>query len=106
MTSTVPAGPAGAVAVRVVGPVSVMEAARVVPKSTVAPGPKPVPVTVTMVPPASGPSSGETVATTGAAVKVNRSDGEVELVPPAVVTVTSTAPVPEGEVAVRLTGLV
>jgi hypothetical protein len=38
--------------------------------------------------------------TVGGAMYVKRSDELVELVPPAVVTVTSTIPVPGGEVAV------
>ncbi len=53
------------------------------------------------VPPAVGPLAGAIPVTVGAPTKVNWSAGEVALVPPGVVTVTSTVPAPSaGEVAV------
>ena len=57
-------------------------------------------IEVTVVPPAVGPDVGEIDVTTGTGMKVNWSAGEVTLVPPGVVTVISTVPVPAGEVAV------
>ena len=54
----------------------------------------------TVVPPRAGPVEGESDVTTGAGTQVNWSLPLVALVPPAVVTVTSTVPVPEGAVAV------
>src|SRR5208337_5497894 len=63
----------------------------------------PVPVTVTVVPPANGPAAGVTPVTVGTGSYVNSSAGEVALVPPGVVTVTSTVPAePAGETAVML----
>ena len=68
------------------------------PKSTVAPVTNPVPVTVTVVPPANGPAAGATLVIVGTGSYVNSSAGEVALVPPGVVTVTSTVPaVPAGK---------
>ncbi len=61
---------------------------------------KPVPVTVTVVPPVDGPLVGETADTVGAETKVNWSPALVALVPFGVVTVTSTVPEPAGAVAV------
>ena len=57
-------------------------------------------MTVTVVPPATGPALGLTAVTVGAGMKVKSSALEVAEVPPAVVTVTSTVPVPAGEVTV------
>ena len=57
--STVPV-PAGAVADRTVPLVTVIEEAGVAPKLTATPATKPLPDTVTTVPPASGPAAGET----------------------------------------------
>ena len=57
--------PAGAVAVREVAEATVTPLAAVVPKATVAPALKLVPVTVTVVPPAAGPEVGETPVTVG-----------------------------------------
>ena len=54
----------------------------------------PVPVTVTNVPPDAGPEVGLRPVTVGA--YANTSAGDVGDVPPAAVTVTSTAPVPAG----------
>jgi hypothetical protein len=62
----------------------------------------PVPVTVTVVPPAAGPKAGEMPVMVGTGAYVNWSAAEVRLVPDGVVTVISTIPVPAGEVAVIL----
>jgi hypothetical protein len=97
--STVPV-PAGAVACIVVAELTACPAAAVVPKLTlVEVGTKPVPVMTTLVPPAMGPAAGDTDTTVGMARKLNWSADEVALVPPLVVTVMSTVPVPTGEVA-------
>jgi hypothetical protein len=55
---------------------------------------------VTLVPPAAGPDDGLTEVTVGAALYVKWSAADVAEVPFGVVTVTSTVPVPAGEVAV------
>src|SRR5208283_1539080 len=102
VTSTVPAEPAGETAVMLVADTTVTLLAPVKPKSTVAPVTNPVPVIVTVVPPANGPAAGEMPVTVGTGSYVNWSDAEVALVPPGVVTVTSTVPVPAGETAVIL----
>jgi hypothetical protein len=96
----------GLVALRVVLLTTVTEAAGLLPKATIEPDVKPLPVTVTTVPPANGPADGLTAVTVGTASKVNTSKLEVALDPPAVVTVTSTAPVPAGLVTVSDVGLV
>ena len=57
----------------------------------------PVPVTVTVVPPANCPLAGEMPVMVGTGTYVNWSAGEVVLVPPGVVTVISTVPVPAGD---------
>ena len=67
VTSTVPAAPAGEVTVIVVEFTTVTPVPAFAPKFTVAPATKPVPVTVTEVPPAMGPASGETAVTVGTA---------------------------------------
>jgi hypothetical protein len=72
----------------------------VLPNFTVFAPVKFVPVIVTGVPPAAGPDAGEMPVTTGIPIYVNLSFAEVGDVPPAVVTVTSTDPVPAGLVAV------
>ena len=59
VTTTVPADSAGEMAVMEVEELTVTDAAGVVPKSTVAPVAKPVPVMVTLVPPEVGPPAGE-----------------------------------------------
>ena len=59
----------------------------------------PVPVIVTVVPLVAGPLVGEIPVMVGA--YVNWSAAEVALVPPGVVTVTSTVPVPAGDFMVR-----
>jgi hypothetical protein len=59
--------PAGAVAVRVVGEVTLTPVARVVPKDTVVPDEvNPLPLTVTVVPPVDGPYQGLTAVSVGA----------------------------------------
>ena len=59
-----------------------------------------VPVIVTDVPPASGPTLGETLVTDGGSLYVNLSDDEVGEVPIFVVTVMSICPAAwAGEVA-------
>jgi hypothetical protein len=75
----------------------------VAPNLTVAALVNPVPVIVTVVPPNLVPLVGEMLVTVGATpVYVNRSLTEVALVPPGVVTVTSTVPpvALAGEIAV------
>jgi hypothetical protein len=69
----------------------------VVPNSMVVAPVNPVPVTVTVVPPANGPLTGEMLVMVGTGAYVNWSAGEVVLVPPDVVTVISTVPVPAGD---------
>src|SRR5207302_10436242 len=59
---------------------------------------KPVPVIVTEVPPAAGPTLGSTLVTVGP--YGTRSASLFALVAAGAVTVTSTVPVPAGEVAV------
>jgi hypothetical protein len=100
VTSTAPE-PAGDVAVIDVALLTVTPVADVVPNLTVAPETNPDPVIVTLVPPASGPADGLTDVTVGITSYVNWSEMLVALVPPGVVTVTSTVPaVPVGDVAV------
>ena len=103
VTSTVPAVPAGETAVIWVAEVTVKLDAETVPNFTTVAPVNPVPVTVTVVPPATGPDAGVIPVTVGTGSYVNWSAGEVALVPPGVVTVTSTVPaVPAGETAVML----
>ena len=99
VTSTTPV-PAGSSAVIVVSETTVKLVAGVVPKSTAVAPVKAIPVIVTVVPPDCGPSVGLMLVTVGAAVYVNWSAEEVADVPPGVVTVTSTTPVPGGSSAV------
>jgi len=99
VTSTVPV-PAGEVAVIEVAELTVKLVALVAPNFTAVAPVKPVPVTVTDVPPAAGPDVGEIEVTVGAATWVNWSAADVGDVPLGLVTVTSTVPVPAGEVAV------
>ena len=80
---------------------TVKPVAAVAPKSTAVAPVKFVPVIVTDVPPAAGPLPGLTFVTVGAATNVNWSFALVALVPPTVVTVTSTVPAAcAGDVAV------
>jgi hypothetical protein len=74
--------------------------AAVPPKVTAVTPVKFVPEIVTTVPPVSGPLLGETAPIVGAGMKVNWSAPLVDEMPPAVVTLTSTVPVPVGAVAV------
>jgi hypothetical protein len=106
VTSTVPAEPAGEVAVMLVSLTTVNEVAAVLPKLTAVAPVNPLPVIVTDVPPASGPAVGEIPVTTGATVYVKWSAELVVELPPGVVTVTSTVPAsPAGEVALILVAL-
>ncbi len=66
MTSTVPAGPAGEVAVTDVAEPTVKVVAPFEPKLTPVAPMKPVPVMVTEVPPVFGPTTGLTALTVGA----------------------------------------
>ncbi len=56
---------AGTVAVNVVADVTVTSVAAVVPNEAVAPGTKPVPEMVTVLPPATGPAPSTTAVTVG-----------------------------------------
>jgi hypothetical protein len=67
VTSTVPAEPAGAVAVIDVALLTVNDVALVAPNLTAVVPVKLVPVIVTLVPPAVGPATGETLVTVGGA---------------------------------------
>ena len=84
--------PAGAVAVMPVALLTVKLEAAVVPNLTALAPVKPVPVIATEVLPVFGPELGLTPVTAGAAVYVYWSAAVVALVPPGVVTVTSTVP--------------
>ncbi len=95
-----PPAPAGEVAVMEVALLTVKLVAAVAPNFTALAPVKLVPVMVTTVPPAVGPAGRSDAGHRGRPTKVNWSAGEVALVPPAVVTVTSTVPAPAGEVAV------
>jgi len=102
-TSTVPTACAGDTRVHSVVEVQLTDLLTVVPNLTfvaVLPRAKPVPVMVTLVPPALDPVFGLTLVTVGTNRK--RSFDETALVPPeVVVTVTSTLPsVSAGETAV------
>jgi hypothetical protein len=70
VTSTVPASPAGEVAVMLVALTTVNEVAAVLPKLTAVAPVNPLPVMVTSAPPASGPAVGEIPVTVGAEVYV------------------------------------
>jgi hypothetical protein len=67
VTSTVPASPAGEVAVTLVSLTTVNEVAAVLPKLTAVAPVNPLPVMVTTVPPAIGPALGRTAVTAGTA---------------------------------------
>jgi hypothetical protein len=99
VTSTVPAAPAGAVAVIWVALLTVKPVAAFAPKLTAVAPVNPVPLIVTLVPPAVGPDAGLTPVTEGAYLKTSL-EFVALLPPPGMVTVTSTAPDPAGEVAV------
>jgi hypothetical protein len=89
---TVPAEPAGAVAVIVVELLTVNPVAFVAPNFTAVTFVKSVPVIVTDVPAVSGPAVGLSAVTVGAATYVYWSAADVVDVPSAFVTVTSTVP--------------
>ncbi len=101
LTATGPAGPAGETALTEVLERTSTLVAAVVPNMTALAPRSPVPVMMTVVPPAGRPATGLTAVTTGGASYVNWSATTSALVPPALVTVTSTWPVPAGEVTVR-----
>jgi hypothetical protein len=92
LTSTVPAAWAGDLMVIRVGETTVLlEPAE--PPNLIAVAPvNPVPVIVTSVPPAWGPLAGDMLVTVGGAAYVNLSPATIALVPPGVVTLTSTVP--------------
>jgi hypothetical protein len=62
------------------------------PRETVAPAPKPVPATLTVVPPALAPLEGDTDVTVGAGAAYVKHAVHVELCASGFVTVTFTAP--------------
>jgi hypothetical protein len=103
VTSTFPAlVAAGEIALHEVLEAQLTDAAARVPNLKLVPAPvaNPLPVTVTVVPPALGPESGLTPVTVGAA-NLKWSAEEIALVPLGVVTLTSTVPlVAGGETAV------
>ena len=107
VTSTVPADSAGEVMEIEVGEFTTRPVPALVPKSTVVAPVKPVPVSITGVPPPVEPLLGLTPVTVGAGgvTKVNWSAALVVLVPAGVVTVMSTVPNdPAGEVALSCPG--
>jgi len=91
--------PAGAVAVICVA-LSTVNVASAVPNFTPVVPVKFWPVIVTEVPPAVVPDAGEMLVTAGSGKYVKLSAETSAVVPPWFVTLTSTAPVPAGEVAV------
>jgi len=97
--STVPV-PAGEAAVIWVAEFTAKPDAGFVPNITAVAPVNPVPVTVTVVPPAADPKAGEMLVTVGTGAYVNLSAAELTLVPDGEVTIISTVPVPAGEVAV------
>jgi hypothetical protein len=97
--STVPV-PAGEVAVILVAELTVKLEALLIPNLTTVAPVNPVPVRVTEVPPVAGPFAGEMPVIVGA--YVNWSAADVALVPPGVVTVISTVPVPAGDLMVSV----
>ena len=101
LTSTVPTARAGEVIVRVLSLVTCRLVPGVTPNLTAVAPVNPVPVIVTTVPPAADPVAGEMLVTVGAGTYVNPSPATIALVPPDVVTLISTVPVPAGDVAVR-----
>jgi hypothetical protein len=103
LTSTIPAAWVGEVMVILVLEFTVRLVPGVVPNLTAVAPVNPVPVTVSRVPPAVGPLVGEIAVIVGAAPYVNLSAATIALVPPGVVTLTSTTPaIWAGEVMVIL----
>ena len=98
--STIPV-PAGLVVAICVSDVTVKLVEAAPPNFTALAPVKPLPLTVTAVPPAAVPLAGEMPLTVGGGKSVNRSANEVPDVPLEVVTVTSTVPLPAGLVAVH-----
>src|ERR1019366_6541354 len=94
VTSTVPTGSTGAAAVIEVSELTMTELAGAEPKVTALAPVRLVPVMVTEVPPVVRPEVGERPVTVGAGGSENEnwSAVVVALVPPGVVTVTSTVP--------------
>jgi hypothetical protein len=90
-TVTRPSAWAGDVTRRVVLDRTV-KGARVVPNVTAVAPPRRAPVTVTTVPPRTGPADTDSEATEGGGAYVNRAREASGLVPPGVVTRTSTVP--------------
>jgi hypothetical protein len=99
VTSAIPV-PAELYAVSSVSLTIVTFVAGFVPKSTAVARVKPVPMTVTGVPPDAGPTAGLIDESVGATTYVNWSAGDGAELPPGLVTVTSTVPVPVGLSAV------
>src|SRR2546421_2532343 len=100
LTSTVPAGPAGEIAVIELSELTVKPSTSVVPNSTAVVPMKPAPRIITVVPPPTGPLVGDTSSKAGR--YRNWSTELVPLVPSGVVTVTSTVPLPGGDLATML----
>ncbi len=98
--STSPAAWAGDTAVIWESDTTVKLAAGVPPNDTDVAPVNPLPVTVTIVPPAVGPDCGLMPVTAGAGAQVNWSALERADVPAMEVTVTSALPVPAGDTAV------
>jgi hypothetical protein len=89
----VPATPLGEVATQEVVELQLNPVTMVEPNlEVVEPTTKPVPVTLTAVPPASGPADGLTAEIIGIASNMNRSAPLAADVPPGVETVTSNEP--------------
>ena len=99
LMSTVPL-PAGEVALIDVALLTVKVAAAVLPNFTAVAPVKFLPAIVTEVPPVSGPEIGLTEEMEGTGINVNLSANHAELVPPGVVTLMSTVPLPVREVTV------
>ena len=83
----------------------VNERAAVNPKLTPVVAPRWLPIIVTDVPPVVIPLAGEILVMMGVGTYVNRLTGSVKLVPFVVVTVTLTAPLPTGDMALILLAL-
>ena len=103
VTFTVPAEPAGVVAVIVVLLTTVTPVAALPPRLTVAPATKLVPVIVMAVPPVVEPDTGVTLATVGGGKAYMKAFDSVPLCPPGFVTVKLAVPaVPAGVEAVMV----
>ena len=103
VTLTLPAAPAGVVAVMVVLFTKVIAVAALLPRLTVAPATKFAPLIVIAVPPMVDPVAGVTLATLGAGKLYVNAFASIPLCPLALVTVTFTLPAtPAGVVAVMV----